>query len=66
MGMTRETMDKLLRQFYKAEQGVSGKKIGTGLGLSICWRIVDAYSGKIRVESPTGKGSVFRFKLPHL
>ena len=37
---------------------------GTGVGLSLCQKIVNIYSGTIRVESEFGKGSTFRFTLP--
>ncbi len=37
---------------------------GTGLGLSIVHRIIENLSGEIRVESETGKGTVFYITLP--
>ena len=37
---------------------------GTGLGLAISRRIVEAYGGKIRVESEPGQGATFLFTLP--
>ncbi|MGD9052364.1 MAG: transporter substrate-binding domain-containing protein [Desulfobacterales bacterium] len=37
---------------------------GTGLGLSICKRYTEFMGGAIELESETGKGSLFRLKLP--
>jgi anti-sigma regulatory factor (Ser/Thr protein kinase) len=37
---------------------------GTGLGLSLCQGIVEQHRGTIEVESPPGRGAVFRIELP--
>jgi PAS domain S-box-containing protein len=43
---------------------VTTKAKGMGMNLAICKRIVEAHSGKITVESKTGKGTKFTITLP--
>ncbi|MEL6188553.1 MAG: ATP-binding protein, partial [Myxococcota bacterium] len=41
-----------------------GVGVGTGLGLAICFRIIEAHHGRLEVESPPGRGALFRIWLP--
>jgi signal transduction histidine kinase len=43
---------------------VTTKSEGTGLGLSISYGIISEHGGRIRVESPEGRGAVFTIDLP--
>lgn len=39
------------------------KQSGTGLGLAVCHRVINEHGGTIRVESQTGRGTVFKVSL---
>ncbi|MGB9715759.1 MAG: PAS domain-containing sensor histidine kinase [Thermodesulfovibrionales bacterium] len=62
VGISAEHLPYVFDAFYR----VSRDSAGSGLGLSIAKTIVEAHSGKIRVESIPGKGSTFSFTLPKL
>lgn len=62
IGMDEETLGRVFRPFERAAQDVNSD--GFGLGLSITDRLVKALGGSIDAESESGKGSIFRLKLP--
>jgi signal transduction histidine kinase len=64
-GIEQEKLPLIFEPFYTTKSGPdeSGKG-GTGLGLSACRQIIEAHSGKIRVESAVGKGTAFTMKFP--
>jgi PAS domain S-box-containing protein len=59
-GITEENRQKLFTPFFTTKE--IGK--GTGLGLATSYRIVEAWGGRISVESEFGRGTVFRVTLP--
>jgi signal transduction histidine kinase len=65
IGIAEEDIPRLFHPFYQADTGFTRRHEGTGLGLSICKKLVDMMGGSIEVESKSGIGSVFRFRLPH-
>lgn len=60
-GMTKSETEKIFDKFVRV---VAEKKEGTGLGLPIAKDIIALHKGRIRVESTSGKGSIFIFNLP--
>ena len=63
IGMTKEQLDHIFEEFYKADE--SRHHIdSSGLGLSICKRIIENHGGNIWAESAgVDKGSTFYFTL---
>ena len=64
IGMTHEQIARIYVPFEQMDTSRTRRFEGTGLGLALTKRIVDLMHGEIRVESETGRGSVFRVRLP--
>ena len=60
-GMSREFIEKHLFKPFQTT-----KKKGLGIGLYQCRTIVEAHSGKLKVDSEKGKGTVFTMYLPKI
>ncbi len=60
IGIAPDNLSRIFQPFYTTKSEVKG----TGLGLSICHGIVQNHQGEIRVESESGKGSLFTVLLP--
>ncbi|MFA5361876.1 MAG: ATP-binding protein [Candidatus Omnitrophota bacterium] len=61
-GIPKEIITKVFDPFFTTKE--VGK--GLGLGLSICQSIIEKHNGLISVQSETGKGTVFKIKIPKL
>lgn len=64
IGIAEVDLEKLFQPFVQADS-VGRKHEGTGLGLALCRRFCEMMDGEISATSVTGKGSIFRFWLPH-
>jgi two-component system sensor histidine kinase VicK len=64
IGIPKEAMSQLFKEFFRADNAKAVEETGTGLGLAIVKEIVDKHDGHILVESEEGLGTVFAVHLP--
>lgn len=62
-GISAEDQKNLFQKFFRCSSS-SQNIAGTGLGLFITKELVERMGGKIWVDSDTGHGATFSFKLP--
>lgn len=63
IGISKNRIDKIFESFTQAYVDTTRKYGGTGLGLAITKRLVEMQGGEVKVESESGKGSIFSFSL---
>lgn len=66
IGIKKEDLDRIFRDFEQVNKGLTRQYGGTGLGLSIAKRFVEMHGGILWVESRYGEGSTFSFAIPSL
>lgn len=64
IGINKQDIDKIFKEFYQLENTKNKAIGGVGIGLSIVKRFVEIQGGKIKVVSEPEKGSSFWFVLP--
>jgi PAS domain S-box-containing protein len=63
IGISPEHIEKIFNRFYQVDVAGSRQYGGTGLGLSICKAYVELLGGDMKVESESGKGTIFTFTI---
>ncbi len=64
IGIPKEDLPNLTRDFFRAQNAKQRESFGTGLGLSLVKHTVAQHQGSLKVESQEGRGSTFTVKLP--
>jgi protein-histidine pros-kinase len=64
VGIAREDLPRLFREFEQLPQPGGVRPEGTGLGLALTKRLVELHGGRVEVQSELGKGSTFSVYLP--
>ena len=63
-GIAAEDMSKLFQPFQQIDGTIRRRYGGTGLGLNISKRFIELHGGRIWVESQSGAGTTFTFRIP--
>jgi signal transduction histidine kinase len=64
IGVPKEALPLLFKEFFRARNARAVEERGTGLGLAIVKGLVDRYAGSIEVASIEGQGTTFTVRLP--
>lgn len=64
IGIPGDIIPKLFTRFYQVDASTARKYMGTGLGLYITKNIIDAFKGKIWIESEVNKGTDIHLLIP--
>jgi two-component system phosphate regulon sensor histidine kinase PhoR len=64
IGIPARDLPHVFDKFYRVKSKATNEIAGTGLGLAITKTIVEAYGGRIHVESIEGTGTTFVVELP--
>jgi signal transduction histidine kinase len=60
-GIAPEDLPHVFERFHRGDNQYS---MSFGLGLAICKTIVEAYGGRVEIESAVGQGTIVRVHLP--
>ncbi|MBI5509314.1 MAG: hypothetical protein HY903_11230 [Deltaproteobacteria bacterium] len=65
VGLEKNQLEAVFKDFYQVDSGHTRAKGGTGLGLSIAKRMVELHGGRIWADSAgLNQGTTFAFRLP--
>ncbi len=64
IGITKENLKAIFREFKQLDAGITRHYGGSGLGLTISKKLIRLLNGKIELESEPDKGSEFIITIP--
>ncbi|NIR49280.1 PAS domain S-box protein [candidate division KSB1 bacterium] len=64
IGIPKDRIDEIFKEFHQIDSSDSRTYGGTGLGLAITRRVLDIIGGSVSVESEVNKGSTFTLLIP--
>jgi signal transduction histidine kinase len=64
IGIAPEFHDSIFQDFSQVQSPLQKRLRGTGLGLSLSKRLAELLGGSVRLDSATGRGSVFSVTIP--
>ncbi len=64
IGIAKENIENILKEFTQADSSTAREYGGTGLGLSIVSKLLKLFGSELKVHSKFGEGSSFSFELP--
>jgi two-component system sensor histidine kinase VicK len=64
IGIPARDLPHVFDKFFRVKSKASREIAGTGLGLAITRTVVEAFDGRIRVDSVEGSGTTFTVELP--
>ncbi len=64
VGIASEDLPMIWERFYRVDKSRNRSLGGSGLGLSISRSLMEAMGGAISVTSETGKGTIFKIRIP--
>ncbi len=63
IGIPKDKINEIFKEFIQVDDSSTRTYGGTGLGLAISKRLIEMMEGNIHVESEVGKGSTFSFNI---
>jgi signal transduction histidine kinase/putative methionine-R-sulfoxide reductase with GAF domain len=64
IGISQEHQERIFDKFFIVSDGASRTHGGAGIGLYLAKEVAAIHDGRIRVESASGRGSLFEVRLP--
>jgi signal transduction histidine kinase len=64
IGIAAEFHESIFQDFSQVQSPLQKRLRGTGLGLSLSKKLAELLGGSVRLESATGRGSVFSVTIP--